>query len=57
MPFKKVSIETDTKAADIVSMTQAVINFNPDVVVLARYMQIIPEDLCNPFARVIFSIS
>ena len=56
VPFKQVSIGADTKAADIVSMTQAVISFNPDVVVLARYMQIIPQDLCKHFEGKIINI-
>lgn len=56
VPFKQVGIEADTKAKDIASMTQAVIDFNPDVVVLARYMQIIPEDLCKRFEGKIINI-
>ena len=56
VPFKQVSIEANTKAQDIASMTQAVIDFNPDVVVLARYMQIIPEDLCKHFEGKIINI-
>ena len=56
VPFKQVSIETDTKVEDIATMTQAVVEFNPDVVVLARYMQIIPQDLCKQFEGKIINI-
>lgn len=56
VPFKQINIETDTKAADIAKMTQAAIDFNPDVIVLARYMQIIPQDLCEKFEGKIINI-
>ncbi len=56
VPFKHVGINTATKAEDIASMTQAVVDFNPDVVVLARYMQIIPADLCEQFKGRIINI-
>jgi len=56
VPFKQVSIEANTKEADVASMTQAVIDFKPDVVVLARYMQIIPQDLCKHYKGKIINI-
>jgi len=54
--FKQVSINDSTKTADIASMTQAVSTFNPDVIVLARYMQIIPGDLCDKYSGKIINI-
>jgi len=56
VPFKQVSIKVGTKVEDIATMTQAVVEFNPDVVVLARYMQIIPQDLCKQFEGKIINI-
>ena len=54
--FKKVSINADTKKADVDKMTQAVDGFNPDVIVLARYMQIIPQDMCDKYSGKIINI-
>jgi formyltetrahydrofolate deformylase len=56
VPFKQINIESDTKEADIAKMTQAAIDFNPDVIVLARYMQIIPQDLCEKFEGKVINI-
>lgn len=56
VPFKQVSIDVDTQAADKLKMTQAVIAFKPDVIVLARYMQIIPPELCQQFKDKIINI-
>ncbi len=56
VPFKQVTIGVHTKLADMAKMTQAVIDFKPDVVVLARYMQIIPEALCQHFEGQIINI-
>lgn len=54
--FKQVDINTDTKADDIEKMSLAVDSFNSDVIVLARYMQIIPEELCNKYSGKIINI-
>ncbi|MBE8189322.1 MAG: formyltetrahydrofolate deformylase [Candidatus Thioglobus sp.] len=54
--FQQVEIRPETKAADLANMSQAAIDFAPDVIVLARYMQIIPEDLCAKFAGKIINI-
>ena len=56
MPFKQVDINTDTKADDIKKMNLAVDSFNPDVIVLARYMQIIPKELCGKYSGKIINI-
>lgn len=54
--FKKVTISKDSKESDIANMTQAVDGFNPDVIVLARYMQIIPQDMCDKYMGKIINI-
>jgi len=54
--FKQVAINADTKGLDIAKMTQAVDEFNPDVIVLARYMQIIPQEMCDKYAGKIINI-
>lgn len=54
--FKHVAIGKETKAQDIDTMTQVALGFKPDVVVLARYMQIIPKDMCEAFVGRIINI-
>lgn len=54
--FKSVAIKADTKQTDIETMSIAVDSFNPDVIVLARYMQIIPKDLCDKYNGKIINI-
>ena len=54
--FKKVMINQDTKEADMEKMMQAVDGFKPDVIVLARYMQIIPEEMCAEYSGKIINI-
>lgn len=56
VPFKQVSIFQKTKKNDIAKMSQAINAFTPDVVVLARYMQIIPKDLCVKYKHKIINI-
>ncbi len=56
VPFQQVAIDANNKRAGLSDMTQAVIDFAPDVIVLARYMQIIPPDLCEKFAGKIINI-
>ncbi len=56
VPFKQVDINTETKADDIKKMSLAVDSFNPDVVVLARYMQIIPKEMCGKYSGKIINI-
>ena len=54
--FKQVEVRSESKAADIVKMNQAIDEFEPDVVVLARYMQIVPEALCQKYQNRIINI-
>ncbi|SFV77870.1 Formyltetrahydrofolate deformylase [hydrothermal vent metagenome] len=56
VPFKQVSISKDAKESDIAKMSEAVDEFDPDVIVLARYMQIIPEDMCKQYEGKIINI-
>ncbi len=56
MPFKQVSIHQATKNDDIAKMSKAINTFNPDVIVLARYVQIILKDLCNQYKYKIINI-
>ncbi len=54
--FKQVAINKDTKEQDIGKMSEAIDAFDPDVIVLARYMQIIPEALCIKYSGKIINI-
>ncbi|SFV87375.1 Formyltetrahydrofolate deformylase [hydrothermal vent metagenome] len=54
--FKKVAITPDTKAADMAQMMTTVDTFKPDVIVLARYMQIIPKSMCDKYQGKIINI-
>ncbi len=54
--FKKVAINADTKAADMAKMMSTVDTFKPDVIVLARYMQIIPKAMCDKYQGRIINI-
>ena len=54
--FQHVEIKADTKQSDIEKMSLAVDSYNPDVIVLARYMQIIPEDMCRKYNGRIINI-
>jgi formyltetrahydrofolate deformylase len=52
----KVAIEKATKTADMAKMMNTVDSFNPDVIVLARYMQIIPKSMCEKYQGKIINI-
>lgn len=54
--FKKVAINKSSKAANMVEMMNALDLFNPDVIVLARYMQIIPKAICDKYPGKIINI-
>ncbi|WXT99734.1 MAG: Formyltetrahydrofolate deformylase [Catillopecten margaritatus gill symbiont] len=54
--FKKVAINKDSKDADMAKMMNAVDTFKPDVIVLARYMQIIPKVMCDKYEGRIINI-
>jgi formyltetrahydrofolate deformylase len=54
--FKHVEINNNNKKKGIENMTSAVAEFNPDVIVLARYMQIIPKKMCDEYQGRIINI-
>lgn len=54
--FKKITISSDTKDADMTKMMVAADDFRPDVIVLARYMQIIPKTMCDKYQGRIINI-
>ncbi|BAS68051.1 formyltetrahydrofolate deformylase [Bathymodiolus septemdierum thioautotrophic gill symbiont] len=54
--FKKVPINKESKEVDMAKMMNAVDAFAPDVIVLARYMQIIPKSMCEKYAGKIINI-
>ncbi len=54
--FKKVAIHKNTKEADMIKMMNAANTFKPDVIVLARYMQIIPKAMCDKYSGKIINI-
>ncbi|CAC9530812.1 Formyltetrahydrofolate deformylase (EC 3.5.1.10) [uncultured Gammaproteobacteria bacterium] len=54
--FKKVDINKDTKVSDMAKMMDTVDAFQPDVIVLARYMQIIPKSMCDKYSGKIINI-
>lgn len=44
------------KRPDPLILRELFVKYNPDVIVLARYMQLIPEDLCHQYAGKIINI-
>ena len=46
IPFKYVPVDKQNKAAAFAEMTDIIDAYRADTVVLARYMQIIPPDMC-----------
>ena len=51
IPFKYINISKDKNL-----INQEIIKHNPDLVILARYMQIIPESICQQFKNKIINI-
>ena len=56
IPFHYVPVEKDNKAAAFDQMQNIVESYQADTIVLARYMQILPEAFCNLYARKILNI-
>jgi formyltetrahydrofolate deformylase len=54
--FQCINIDKNTQQTDIEKMSAALEALKPDVVVLARYMQIIPKDLCDQYRGKIINI-
>jgi len=56
VPFKHVPINKDTKENDFDNLAEVVDQFKPDVIVLARYMQILPSKICQQYLGKIINI-
>jgi formyltetrahydrofolate deformylase len=50
VPFHHVAVERDDKATAFARMAELIDEAGADVVVLARFMQIMPPDLCDRYA-------
>jgi formyltetrahydrofolate deformylase len=49
VPFRHIRVTPETKAAAEASLLQIIDVFGAELIVLARYMQIISSELCRPF--------
>jgi formyltetrahydrofolate deformylase len=49
IPFRYVPVESGNKAAAFGEVTRILGDLRPDLVVLARYMQVLPPELCAAF--------
>ena len=56
LAFHHIPIAPDTKAAAFAQIGGMLRELQPDLIVLARYMQIIPDDLCREFFGKIINI-
>jgi len=56
IPFQHVPVTPDTKAAAYAKVEQLYVEAEADVMVLARYMQILAPDLCDKFPGQIINI-
>ncbi len=50
IPYHHVPFDKDNKAAANQEITRLIDQYDADLIVLARYMQIIPADLCQRYA-------
>lgn len=56
VPFHCVPVTPDTKPAAFAEAEKIVANYSAEVIVLARYMQILPPNLCHDFAGRVINI-
>lgn len=56
IPFHHVPVHRDDKAAAFTRMTEIIERHQADTIVLARYMQIIPPELCEQYAGRLINI-
>ncbi|MEH6446014.1 MAG: formyltetrahydrofolate deformylase [Oceanospirillaceae bacterium] len=56
IPYHKVVIEKDNKTPGFIEVESLVEQYNADCVVLARYMQILPESLCEKLKHKVINI-
>ena len=56
IPYHYVPVDKDNKAAAFTKVSELVDQYKTDVIVLARYMQILPPDLCAGYAGRVINI-
>ncbi|MFW1677913.1 formyltetrahydrofolate deformylase [Pontibacter sp. JAM-7] len=56
IPFLHVPVDRDNKQLHFERVSQLIREYQADVVVLARYMQILPQDICDSYAHRIINI-
>ncbi len=56
IPFEYVPVDKSNKAAAFQQMQSLIDQYQADTVVLARYMQIIPEDMCERYSGRLINI-
>jgi formyltetrahydrofolate deformylase len=56
IPYYHVPVDRDNKEPHFQRVSQLISEHQADVVVLARYMQILPSDVCEQYARRIINI-
>jgi formyltetrahydrofolate deformylase len=56
IPYHHLPVETGARAAHFDTIAEVFMELNPDVVVLARYMQILPGHLCQGYAGRLINI-
>lgn len=49
LPFYHLPIENNDKAAHLSALTSKIDELQPDVIILARYMQVLPSALCEKY--------
>lgn len=54
--FHHVPIHAETHERDFAKVKELLTQYNLDVIVLARYMQVLPDDLCSEYAARIINI-
>ncbi|MAM88236.1 formyltetrahydrofolate deformylase [Allohahella sp. A8] len=56
IPFHYIPVRKETKDADFAKLNELMDELQPDVTVLARYMQILPPELCKTFEGRVINI-
>jgi formyltetrahydrofolate deformylase len=56
IPFHHVPVTKENKPAAFEQMVKLIENYNADTIVLARYMQILPESVCERYPNRILNI-
>ncbi len=56
VPFHYVPVRPDSKKQAFAKATELVNKYNTDVIVLARYMQILPPSMCSTYAGKVINI-